>query len=131
MFLDSYYCCINVDVAFYCCRCFRLSSFELLYILLASLIYGNASWSIRSSYYIDSTVLLLSYIPLLVLMIFLLEISEICVCAFRMQKVSPLTYRSQITETAPTSVFTFPQNPSNTPSSSPGAKSTFPTARSG
>ncbi len=44
-------------VVFYCCRCLRLSSFELLYILLGWLTYGNASWSIRSSYICSVAVL--------------------------------------------------------------------------
>ena len=49
MFLDWYYCCI-ICVAFNCCRSSSLCLFWLLYILLGSLVYSNALWSIRSSY---------------------------------------------------------------------------------
>ncbi len=36
--------------AFCCCGCWSLSSYKRLYILLSSLIYSNASWSVRSSH---------------------------------------------------------------------------------
>ncbi len=49
-FLHSCSCCVHVFVAFSCCRCWSLNSFEWLDILLVGFIYSNASWSIRSSY---------------------------------------------------------------------------------
>lgn len=48
-FLDLYYCCINVQFAFYSCRCLSLNKFELLSNLLGSLIFRNTLCSIRSS----------------------------------------------------------------------------------
>lgn len=47
--LFSFHCCINVDVAFSCCRFLKLSSFWLFYILSGILICSNASWSKRAS----------------------------------------------------------------------------------
>ncbi len=42
--------------SFSCCRCWSLSSFKRLYILLACFIYSNASWSMRPSHVCETRI---------------------------------------------------------------------------